>query len=222
VFLVKARKRLLIGTALAVAVLGGIAVMPAKWAERMETIQNYEEDGSVQGRFTAWRFAIDLAASRPLVGGGFGAFAGNLVLDGNTVWRNAHSVYFEILGEHGYVGLIIFLLLGVAAFRAATWIIRNARDRPDLAWARDLASMLQVGLIAFAVTGTFLNLALFDLYYQFIAITIVTREIVKAELAKSVSRSVTSQAPAGASTELSHPQRSARMPRTDEFGGVDR
>lgn len=222
VFLLKARNRLLIGTALAVVVLGGIAFMPAKWTERMETIQNYEEESSAQSRFKAWRYAIDLAAKRPLVGGGFGAFAGNLKRDSTTKWRNAHSVYFEVLGEHGYVGLILYLLLGVATLRAGTWIIRNTRDRPELTWARDLASMLQVGLIAYAANGVFLNLAFFDLYYHFVAIMIITREIVKAELEKSVSRSQTLQDPAGALTGLSYPQTSARSPHIVKIGGVDR
>jgi probable O-glycosylation ligase (exosortase A-associated) len=221
IFLLKARKRLLIGTAFGLVVLGAITFMPEKWAERMETIRTYEQDQSALGRLKAWRYAIDLAAKRPLVGGGFGAFAGNLKLGSTTRWQNAHSVYFEVLGEHGYVGLILFLLLGVATLRAGTWIIRNARDRPELTWARDLASMLQVGLIGFAASGAFLNIAFFDLYYHFVVIMIITREIVKAELVKSESGSVTPESlPAGELTSLSYLQRSEPKPRMVPIGGV--
>jgi len=38
--------------------------------DRMNTIGNYEEDGSAMGRIQAWTFAIKLASARP-IGGGF-------------------------------------------------------------------------------------------------------------------------------------------------------
>jgi len=42
---------------------------PPRWMARMETIENYEADGSAQGRLVAWRVGAMLAADRPLVGG---------------------------------------------------------------------------------------------------------------------------------------------------------
>ena len=182
----KMRSRMLVGIVLAMALVLTLNFMPDKWMDRMATILEYQEDGSARGRLKAWAYAIDLASERPIVGGGFGAFAGNLkVADGSsTAATNAHSIYFEILGEQGYVGLVIFLLLGIATFRAASWTVRHARGHPELAWAQDLASMLQVSLFGYAAAGAFLNLAFFDLYYHLVVITVITRELVKAELAK--------------------------------------
>lgn len=39
----------------------------------------------------------------------------------------AHSIYFQALGEHGFVGLLIYLALGIATWRTAAAIIRRTR-----------------------------------------------------------------------------------------------
>ncbi|MCZ6678857.1 MAG: putative O-glycosylation ligase, exosortase A system-associated, partial [Candidatus Poribacteria bacterium] len=97
-------------------------------------------------------------------------------------YRSSHSIYFEVLGEHGFVGLALYLALGIGAFLTGTRVLRYTRGQPDLSWARDLASMLQVTLITFAMAGTFLGLAFFDLYYHLVAIMILVGAVVKKAL----------------------------------------
>ncbi len=159
----------------------GIVLMPQYWHTRMGTIAAEEVDASVQGRLHAWGYAIDLALERPILGGGFRAVEG-YVNPNSGVSRSAHSIYFEVLGEHGFVGLAIYLALGIGAFLAGSWILRHAKGDPDLVWARDLASMLQVSLTAFAVAGLFLGLAFFDLFYHLVVIMILTGAVVKEAL----------------------------------------
>ena len=69
---------------------------------------------------------------------------------------------------------------------------RQARDRPELAWARDLAAMTQVRLVLYAVGGALLGLACFDLYYHLLMIIVITQAIV-TETGKEVA---TAAAPA--------------------------
>jgi len=161
------------------------AFMPDAWFERMGTIQSFEEDESALGRINAWYFAFNLAVARPFLGGGFGTFDPILFLqyapDPND-FHDAHSIYFEVLGEQGFVGLALFLLLGVLTYRSASWIIRKTKKRPDLDWANHLAAMIQVSLIGYAICGAFLGLAYFDFLYVLIAIIILTRKIVADEL----------------------------------------
>ena len=38
--------------------------MPAEWHGRMESIQNYQEDGSAMGRINAWTAAINISKDR--------------------------------------------------------------------------------------------------------------------------------------------------------------
>ena len=80
-----------------------------------------------------------------------------------------------MLGEQGYIGLFLFLLLFFLAFRTGTWIIKQARGDPELEWASDLAGMLQVSLIAYFAAGAFLGLAYFDLPYHMVALLLLTR-----------------------------------------------
>ena len=100
--------------------------------------------------------------------------------------RDVHSIYFEAPAEHGYVGLVIFLALGIGAYLTAGSTIRRARDHPELAWAVDLAAMVQVSIAAYAIAGAFLTLATFDLYYHLIAIVVVASALVRARLAAGV------------------------------------
>lgn len=163
--------------------------MPQSWHDRMESIGNYEEDKSAQGRIQAWEFAQKMAAARPLVGGGFESFtpenyenfAPGLVSAGTGKYHDVHSIYFEVLGEHGFVGLGVFLILGILSWRNAGKIIKLTKDSIDNKWAYDLASMIQVSLIGYATGGAFLGLAYFDLFYHLLVILVLVLRIVEQQ-----------------------------------------
>ena len=138
-------------------------------------------------RINYWHFAFNLAKDRPIVGGGYQSFTPDLFAryapDPDDE-HDAHSIYFEVLGEHGFVGFALFLLLGWFAWRRCTAIKKEARPLPSGLWLADLASMLLVSFAGFAASGAFLGLAYFDLYYHLIALE---------ELLKVQSRSLTAQ-----------------------------
>jgi len=189
---IKGSRRVLMGTAMLVLVPFLILSMPEKWFERMQTVATFEQDDSAMGRLRAWEFSIDLALQRP-IGGGFGSFdeanyrrfapdiAREIEEVGAGRFQDAHSIYFKVLGDHGFPGLALFLLLGVMTYRSASRVIRQARDVAHLQWAGHLASMTQVSMVGFAVGGAFLGLSYFDLYYHLIAIIVVLRAIVTEE-----------------------------------------
>jgi hypothetical protein len=83
-----------------------------------------------------------------------------------------------MLGEHGYVGLILFLLLWLLVWRDAVWIMRRTQNREDLRWASRLAQLIQVSLVGYAVGGTFLNLAYYDVPYNLLVALVLTRLLV--------------------------------------------
>jgi len=149
----------------------------------MSTIESYEEDASAMGRINAWYFAYNLASDN-FMGGGLGAFSKDLFqyyAPNPSDFHDAHSIYFEVLGEQGFVGLILFLLMGMFSWFNSMFIIKEAKNIPDLDWAENLAKMLQVSLVGYAVGGAFLGLAYFDLPYHILALLILTREIVEKE-----------------------------------------
>lgn len=173
----KSRNKMITGIYITFAVVIMAAVMPQEWYDRMGTIKTYEQDESAMGRINAWHTAFNLAKDQPL-GGGFEAltaaptfrqYAPNpyLVLD-------AHSIYFEIMGEHGFIGLGLFLLLGLLAWIRAQQIINRCKHDIDKKWASDLAAMIQVSLVGYASGGAFLGLAYFDLPYHLMVIVVLT------------------------------------------------
>jgi probable O-glycosylation ligase (exosortase A-associated) len=202
VMLLRSRRRVALG--LAVVVMAGMTAqfLPAQWYERMMTIQEYESDQSAQGRLTMWRMAINIASDRPIQGGGFSVFKDKAVYprynpDATTV-RDVHSIYFEMLGEHGVVGLSLFLAIGILAFRQTTWIRRRSRQHDRLHWANDLAGMIQVSLVGYAVSGAFLTLGTFDLYYLLISMTVALKQTVERTLneLEAMKDAVADRAPA--------------------------
>lgn len=149
-------------------------IMPQEWWNRMSTITAPEgkRDESATNRIDAWNRAIAIADSN-IVGGGFRV----LVYDNGV---DAHSVYFQLLAEHGYIGLGLFLLMSVMTWMKASSIRRQVKGREELRWASDLAAMIQTSMVGYASSGAFLGLAYFDLYYILIALVVVLDKIVRA------------------------------------------
>ena len=180
----KSGRKLVLGALLGLVTPLLLAFMPERWAERMDTINTYEEDSSAMGRLNAWRMAWNLACDR-FPGGGFdvsdGAIFARYAPNPMDV-HAAHSIYFQALGEHGFVGLLIYLALGIATWRTASAIIRLTRGKAELRWAHGLATMSQASLIGFAVGGAFLSLLYFDMPYYLMAALIATRIVVERAL----------------------------------------
>jgi probable O-glycosylation ligase (exosortase A-associated) len=181
----KSRHKFVTGFVLVMLLPVAIWFMPEKWESRMRSIQTYEQDTSAMGRINAWMMAFNLANDRPLIGGGFEIYNkelfGRYAPDPDDV-HAAHSIYFQMLGEHGYVGLGLFLLLWILVWRDASWIAREARSRDELRWAADLARMIQVSLVGYAVGGAFLNLAYYDVPYNLLVALVLTRLLVEREI----------------------------------------
>lgn len=181
----KSKNKLVLGIAMFFGMLIILGIMPEHWWERMASIKNYEEDGSAMGRINAWWFAFRLALDHPFTGGGFATFTPELFMQYAPEperFHDSHSIIFEVLAEHGFVGLGLFLTLGFSAFRTGGWLASLCRKEPSLQWAADLARMCQVSILGYWVGGQFLGLAYFDLYYHVIAILIILRMLVLKEL----------------------------------------
>ena len=174
--------------ALAVIVLAPVmlAFMPDHWTERMHSIKSYETDGSALGRLNAWAMALNVTKDHPIVGGGFEMYSpytfGRWAPDPLDI-HSSHSNYFQMLGEHGYPGLLLFLILLFVAWRMGSRVIAKTKNVPDLAWAGDLCRMIQVSIVGYCVGGAFLNLAYFDLPYFLISMIVLAHFYVQRELA---------------------------------------
>jgi probable O-glycosylation ligase (exosortase A-associated) len=171
-------KRKIVGVLLVLPLIPlALSFMPEHWFDRMQTITEYQQDSSAMGRINAWWFAFNLALDRPFFGGGFQVFSPELFLSYAPEPENfhdSHSIYFEVLAEQGFFGLGLFLALGYLALKESSRMARLDLGA-DHAWLPQLAGLLHLSFIAYAVTGAFLGLAYFDLYYQLIAIVVLLK-----------------------------------------------
>jgi probable O-glycosylation ligase (exosortase A-associated) len=183
IFWAKGRKKIMTGLFIVTAVVVVISIMPEAWYKRMDTINTYDSDASAMGRINAWWTAWNLASDR-FVGGGFEMWQipvfARYAPNAEDV-HDAHSIYFKVLGEHGFVGLSLFLCLLVMTWLKCSTIIRIAKKNPDQYWARDLAAMIQVSMVGYLSAGTFLGLCYFDYIYHLVALAVVVHFLVKVE-----------------------------------------
>jgi len=161
--------------------IGLASFMPGSWHSRMDSISNYQEDTSAQGRINAWHMAWNLASDR-FFGGGFEIYNKPTFLayapNPNDV-HAAHSIYFQVLGEQGFVGLTLFLLIWIFTWRSAGWLRKHGQASVETEWAAALGAMVQASLVGYAVGGAFLSLAYFDLPYNLMVLVVLTRRWVE-------------------------------------------
>ncbi len=154
-----------------------ISFMPDSWTTRMDTIGTYEEDASAMGRISAWWSAWNSAFHYPF-GVGFNSARPELFAlyspTPNAV-HAAHSIYFQALGNHGFVGLFLYLGIFIATWRSAGWLRKQNFRAPESQWCSDLGTFCQVALAGYAVGGAFLSLAYFDLPYNIMVMVVLTR-----------------------------------------------
>lgn len=216
-FLLKSRQKLTVILLAVAAFVFVNSVMPGGWFQRMGSIKGYTEDESFQGRLDAWSTNLNIARDRPFTGGGFSASELSAVFEAYNTRRGApqnarqetdnnfippteakgtaaHSVYFEVLGDHGYIGLAIYLLILARAWLNTSRIKHLARGSPELHWARLLADMTQVSFIGYLVAGVALSMAYYDVFLVMLILTDVVRRMVEEAVATSVREEASSRA----------------------------
>jgi putative inorganic carbon (hco3(-)) transporter len=168
------------------AVPMALSFMPEKWYTRMDTITTYEHESSANMRLNAWGTMLNLAKDRPLVGGGF-EIAERAVYDRYSPDPSyppqvAHSIYFQALGEHGFVGLGLLLWLYIAFWRQAGALVRMTDGRTELAWIHYFGRMMQVSFVGFIVGGAFLSLVNVDITYYLVGALAAVRALLDKAL----------------------------------------
>jgi probable O-glycosylation ligase (exosortase A-associated) len=193
----KSRNKVRTGVIVLLLVPLVLTMMPQQWFARMDSIGEYQADGSAMGRVNAWHFAMNVATQNPL-GGGFKTFTPRmfqLYAPNPTDVHAPHSLYFQVLGEHGFVGLLLFVTFLILAWRTGSRVQRFCKGKSELQWATDLASMCQVSLIGYCTGGAFLTLAYADLLYDVVIILVLLEKVLILQSAQPVRTTVPLAAP---------------------------
>ncbi|MGN6376854.1 MAG: putative O-glycosylation ligase, exosortase A system-associated [Sphingomonas sp.] len=172
------KRRVLYLVAMAAAVGIAVPFLPSGFTERMGSIQDYQADASASTRLQVWKWTLGYVKDHPF-GGGFNAYLQNhirydtvaLVGHGDQVTvdktlqvdaaRAYHSAYFEMLGEQGWPGLLLWLTINITGLVRMEVLRRRYRGStdPDEAWIAPLASALQIAHLVYLLGAAFVGIA---------------------------------------------------------------
>ncbi len=189
-FWLQSKRKVMYALLISVSLLVASNYVPSSWTNRMDTMETAQVDSSFLGRVLAWKHAILMANDNPILGGGFkagqtgylwwsydaaGSF--NDIVDtshmNKVAFKAAHSIYFQVLGDHGYIGLLLFLGIIITAYRKASRVAKQAKEANHNESIIKLCSLLKVSLIAYCAGGAGVSLAYFDMFYAILAIIFV-------------------------------------------------
>jgi probable O-glycosylation ligase (exosortase A-associated) len=185
------KRRFLYAALIGVSGLAALPFLPHGFSSRMETISGYQADSSAASRLAVWGWTWDYVQHHPM-GGGFDAFRGNrlqvTISTGNGVGdmqsvsqqvmidegRAYHSSYFEMLGEQGFPGLFMFLILHITGLVRMEVIRRrhHRTEKAEDAWIAPLATALQSAQIVYLVGSFFVGIAFQPFILALVAVQI--------------------------------------------------
>ena len=183
------KRRVLYLSLIAVGVMAAIPLLPKSYTDRMNTIENHSSDQSASTRVAVWKWTLEYVGDHPF-GGGFDAYRGNKVRveltdttgSGNNVTvstreafdqaRAYHSAYFEMLGEQGWPGLVVWLALMVSGLIQMELIRQRWKSRtgPGEMWQAPLANALQQSLLVYMAGSLFVGIAFQPFCYMLIGL----------------------------------------------------
>lgn len=151
---------------------------PQQWVERMQTIRPtaYKVDSSGSQRMKSWYVAWRLGLDHPLLGAGCHPFSPAVYgqyLPGYSDAHDAHNHFLQMLAEHGFTGLILFVALLASVMLRLLRIAWTSRGDPQRAWLVHTAEATGVSLIAYIAGGIFINQPHYELLYQLIVAAVV-------------------------------------------------
>lgn len=153
-----------------------IAFMPSKWTDRMTTITDATEDDSFMGRVDAWVINTKLAIENPVTGAGLRnsynpKIAERVDPERAARAKAAHSIYFEVLGGTGFVGLAVFMsIIGSAILATLTLQRKTYTEHGVEPWIPTFAYYAQMSIVVFCVGGASTSLEMWDGYLLVIAL----------------------------------------------------
>jgi probable O-glycosylation ligase (exosortase A-associated) len=180
---------------LIVPILVGLVylVAPPGYFDRMNTISSTgdERDSSSQGRLDSWAWGWNFALSHPITGGGYHSFLLHQVgtID-HPLYLEAHNIMIETMADHGFVGLGLFLMLVFGMIVSCSAMTRRAKKVPELDWAANLGTMLQLAMWTFLAGSEFISDATQSMPYELCALCLGAGGVVNRYLAEQKNASL--------------------------------
>ncbi len=175
------------------AILLGVSLLlfaPADYTQRMSTLENATEESSALGRILVWRWTLDYVSERPITGGGFDSYIANagqlnrylesdvsVNLSPNRP-KAYHNIFFEVLGEQGYVGLAMYLGL---IFLCWNMNRKLKNDNQNEEYLKALAKTLNYVIMIYSLCGLFIGIAYAPWIFYFIGLSVSLQNLLTTQ-----------------------------------------
>lgn len=136
------RKLLAVGGAGILGVIGYIVVsLTPSLNTLLLRFTSFSDDDTANGRTYLWEYAINMFREKPLFGYGYGSYntyasEKGVILTATGEWSSqAHNIFFQLLGEMGILGTLLFLCVCVISLYIFFRLYRkkNLLEKFDLA-----------------------------------------------------------------------------------------
>jgi len=184
-----------------ISVLAYPIIAETQWGQRMETTFAYQKNSSAMGRVAVWDWTIDFIKANPLGGGFFIDQTNQIVINvdsdgdsegGQQIVRGKafHSIYFEVLGEQGYPGFVLYFGIVLLSVSRLCRVWFGSRKIPNVRWEREMAYGFLVAWAALLVGAGFVGIAWLPLMFLMMAFSncIYRFYVEKLELTDSAER----------------------------------
>src|SRR5262249_48927362 len=132
----RSRQKLWFGLLLVAGAVAVVEVAPTEWFDRVATIKTYEEEQPAEARLCLWRMAWEIPPTPPVTGAGCRwsfnpAIVNPELIDPGvprlSMSRAPHSNWFQMLSDHGFIGLGLFIAILIGTAVDAQWLVRRSR-----------------------------------------------------------------------------------------------
>jgi putative inorganic carbon (hco3(-)) transporter len=167
----------------AIVILGYFVMLfpPPEWFTRVQSINEYQQDRSSRMRLESWYVAWRLVLDHPLTGVGFWTMdhdeVFSLYLTDYIRAQSAHSIWFQMMADHGFPGFFLFVGVIVSSYITMFGLKFRARGRPEAKWVGNYCQMIEASLMGFLVSGSFLSQSYWDLFYHLISFVILLKAV---------------------------------------------
>jgi len=183
------KRRFLYVSMVGALALVAVPFLPTSFTDRMDTIKGYKADASASTRIAVWEWTWEFAKDHPF-GGGFDAYKQNelrIELTETTgegpsqdttqtiaydAARAYHSAYFEMLGEQGYPGLALWLLIHLGGLVRMETLRQRYKAREGEEWIAGLANALQQAHAIYLLGSVFVGIAFQPFVYMLVGMQI--------------------------------------------------
>lgn len=190
----RSKRKLLFAAVGAVVLVSAVPFLPDSFTGRMSTIKTYDEDNSAATRIAVWNWTLDFVKDHPF-GGGFYAYKLNRIEvkvrertgEGNSAReqtrivfdqaRAFHSSYFEVLGEHGYPGLLIYMTMLIVALLQLRGLAKRYRLSEGREWIASLATALSDCILIYMTGSLFAGVAFQSTLYFLLGLSAALAQI---------------------------------------------